>query len=333
MAGPLMKKKSIMINRSFLIVLVLAAFALGIFADRLFLLITGQGDELEGRSAGVFVPPGRELTQFRTKVNDLAKLALASHDVTSVSVYFLYLKTGSGFGIRESERFAPHNLLKLPVMIAYFKLAETSPDILQKKLTFTGRTAVGATSRLKTPRPLERGKTYTAGDLIYHMIVYNDDDALSLLTGNLPQGALDKLYEDLGLEIDPSDEEDIMSLSAYASFYRTLYDGTYLNRRMSDKALRYLSKASFRDGIVAGTPPDVTVASRFGDFPVSENDGEGHASPLQLHEIGIVFHPGRPYILGIITRGSDFPAQTRIIRDISSFIYREVDQPQRDRIH
>lgn len=329
-----MRRKSIMINRSFLIVLVLAAFALGIFADRLFLLITtGLGDELEGRSAGVFVPPGRELTQFRTKANGLVKLALASHDVTSVSVYFLYLKTGSGFGIRENERFAPHNLLKLPVMIAYFKLAETSPELLQKKLSFTARTAPGTTSRLKTPRPLEKGKTYTTGDLIYRMTVFNDDDALSLLTENLPQGALDKLYEDLGLEIDPSDEEDIMSLSAYASFYRTLYDGSYLNRRMSDKALRYLSKASFRDGIVAGTPPNVTVASRFGDFPVSENNEDGPAGHIQLHEIGIVFHPSRPYLLGIITRGHDFPAQTRIIRDISSFIYREVDQPQRDRTH
>lgn len=328
-----MKKKNILINRSFLIVLVLAVFALGIFADRLFLLITGQGDELEGRSAGVFVPPGRELTQFRTKVNDLVKLALASHDVTSLSVYFLYLKTDSGFGIREDERFAPHNLLKLPVMIVYFKSAETSPEILQKKLSFDGRAMAGTPSRLKTPRPLESGKTYTTGDLIYRMIVFNDDDALSLLTANLPQDALDKLYEDLDLEIDPSDEEDIMSLSAYASFYRTLYDGSYLNRRMSDKALQYLSKASFRDGIVAGTPPNVTVASRFGDFPISGNDEGGPADLIQLHEIGIVFHPSRPYLLGIITRGSDFTAQTRIIRDISSFIYREVDQPQRDRTH
>lgn len=322
-----------MIPRSFLVVLVLAVFALGIFADRLFLLITGQGDDPEGRSAGVFVPPGRELTQFRTKVNDLVKLALASRDVTSVSVYFLYLKTESGFGIREDERFAPHNLLKLPVMIAYFKWAETSPEFLQKKLFFAGRTATGTTTRLKRPRPLESGKTYTTGDLIYRMIVFNDDDALSLLTANLPEGSLDDLYKDLGLEIDPSDEEDIMPLSAYAAFYRTLYDGSYLNRRMSDKALRYLSKASFRDGIVAGTPPDITVASRFGDFPVSGDPEEGPADLIQLHEIGIVFHPNRPYLLGIITRGPDFTAQTRIIRDISGFIYREVDQPQRDRAH
>lgn len=323
-----MDKKSITVHRSFLAVLVLTAFALGIFADRLFLLIAGgRGDEFEGRTAA---HPDREIIAFRSRVNGLVKLALASHDVKSVSVSFLNLKTGKGFGIRDDERFAPHNLLKLPVMITYFKTAETSPQALQKKLTFTGGAGTAPPSLLKTPRPLERGKAYAVGDLIYRMIVYNDDDALSLLVANLPDDALDGMYKDLGLDIDPADEEDAMSLNAYASFYRALYDASYLSRKMSDKAIRYLSKTSFREGIVAGVPPNVTVASRFGDFPV-DGSGEGHLSGLtQLHEIGIIFHPARPYLLGIITRGSDFTAQIRVFRDISSFVYREIDQPSRD---
>jgi beta-lactamase class A len=327
------KKKSVSIHRSFLIVLILAAFALGIFVDRGFMLVTGS--QPEERTERLAAPggetigqlrTGKELASFRSQVNDLVARALASKEVSSVSVYFLDLKSGNRFGINEDEKFAPHNLLKLPLMIAYFKRAETDPEVLRAKLVYAGGSARGAEHRIKTPRPLEPGKTYSVGDLIYRMVVFGDDDALALLSANLPASSLDRIYSDLGLDVDPADEEDSMTLSSYASFYRVLYNASYLNRRMSDKALSYLSKSTFRDGIVAGVPPNVTVASRFGELTFPVDEGERKRDQTQLHEIGIVLYPNRPYLLGVMVRGDDFTKLTRTMRDISRFVYREVEQ-------
>ena len=45
---------------------------------------------------------------------------------------------GTGSGIREHDKFSPKSLLKVPLMIAYFKWAESNPLVLRKTLTIPG---------------------------------------------------------------------------------------------------------------------------------------------------------------------------------------------------
>jgi hypothetical protein len=37
----------------------------------------------------------------------------------------------------------------------------------------------------------------------------------------------------------------------YASFFRVLFNASYLNRKDSEKALALLTKVAFRDGLIA----------------------------------------------------------------------------------
>ncbi len=322
------KRKSVMIQRSFLWGLLLAAFALGIFVDRGFMLITGSPPEepevRPGMSAGQ--QAGRERDTVRSAVTKYVERMLASKEASAVSLYFLDLKTGNGFGIREDEEFSPQVLLKLPVMMAYFKQAETDPGTLRKKLAYAGPAGSPAPPLVMPLKTLEPGASYTIQDLIYRMLVYGDDEALRLLSASLPEGSLDRLYQALSLPYDPGSDDEPFSLKDYAVFFRALYNGSYLNKQMTSKALNYLSQSSFRNGLVAGIPPNVRIASRFSVQPLPDNEGAGR-NALLLREIGIVYAAGHPFLLGVTAQGEDLKKLSRVVRDISSFVYnKEVEQ-------
>ncbi len=54
-------------------------------------------------------------------------------------------------------------------------------------------------------------------------------------------------------------------------------------------------------------------------------DGE-EEEVYQLHEFGIIYHPNRPFLVGIMVRGDDFNKLMKVIRDITRIVYEEVDQ-------
>jgi hypothetical protein len=119
---------------------------------------------------------------------------------------------------------------------------------------------------------------------------------------------------------NPHDDRNSMTIHGYSGFFRILYNASYLNREMSEKALQLLSLQDFPQGIAGGVPEGIKVAAKFGEI-VPENNRED----VQLHEFGIVYHPKSHYILGIMTQGGDFATQAELIRDISRMIYSEVD--------
>ena len=99
-------------------------------------------------------------------------------------------------------------------------------------------------------------------------------------------------------------------------FLRILYNSSFLNKEMSEKALQLMSYQDFPIGIAAGIPTGTKLASKFGEFSDSKYPGI-----IQLHEFGIVYHPKGPYILGILTRGHDYNKQAGIIRTVSKEVY------------
>ena len=244
----------------------------------------------------------------------------------AVSVYFRDLNNGNWFGIREHDKFSPKTLLKVPLMIAYFKWAESNPLVLRKTLISTGKGHETGLTRDDQVKNLETGKAYTVNDLIFRMIAQDDVDAYALLYANLPSSRLEKIFNDLYVEYDPHKQEDTLSLNAFAAFFRVLYNSSYLAEEMSEKALRYLSKSSFRTGMVAGIPPNVDIANKHGErnVPVA-TDGE-KKELYQLHEFGVIYHPNRPFLLGIMVRGKDLDQMTKTLRDITHLVYEEVDK-------
>jgi beta-lactamase class A len=337
------KEKKITIKRPLLLTLLAASFALGVFVgagmgifssptvsrseagpgktEDTFRFIRASAESNNSRKSHTT----KELKPFKYKVNALIENTLKSGNAVAVSVYFRDLNNGNWFGVREHDKFAPKSLLKVPLMIAYFKWAESNPLVLRKTLTMTGNGQEVVPIQSDHVNKLEPGKAYTVNDLIFRMIAHDDADAYTLLYANLPPNRLEKIFNDLYVEYDPNKHEDSMSLNAFAAFFRVLYNASFLNEDMSEKALRYLSKSSFRTGMVAGLPPNVDITGEHGERRVSIiPDGDGKEL-YQIYEFGMISHLNRPFLLGIVVRGKDVDQLTKILRDITRLVYDEVD--------
>ncbi len=267
-----------------------------------------------------------EFNLIKQKVADLIKKEIHAQRVTAVSVYFRGMNYNRWFGINENEKFAPASLLKVPVMIAVFRAAESDPHILTTRLIFQGPD----TNTEETFRPAERmsiGREYTVNDLVHRMIVYSDNNALFLILAHLNDEVLNRTFTDLGVPIpNPQDNvNDIMSVRTYSSFFRILYNATYLSRTLSDKALEYLSQTDFSIGLFAGVPPSVTLAHKFGECSVTSVLNSGEISRRELHDCGIVYHPKHPYFLCVATRGNNYTQLAEAIAHISIMIYQWAD--------
>lgn len=316
----------------------LAAFALGIFFGNGFVTLTMPSqrqkiDFADRDESFKYIRTAaetrgsdehrvtRELAPFRYKVKALIDERTAKNDARAVSVYFRDLNNGTWFGIGEKEKISSRSLLKLPLMIAYFKWAEANPLVLRKSLTYSSANSAEGGGGEKSG--MEPGRQYTVNDLIFRMITEDNSDAYSLLFANIPRPRIDKVFKDLNVEYDPHRDEDVMSLRAFASFYRVLFNASYLNEEMSEKALRYLAKPSL---ISSGVPFNVEIAGKTGmrtvKIPVNGKEEEFE----QIHQICIIYHSRRPFLIGIMARGEDPDSLVKVIRDVTKLVYEEVDQ-------
>jgi beta-lactamase class A len=269
---------------------------------------------------------GKELLPFHAMIHELIEARKKKNQVTHVSVYFREMNNGLSFGIHEHEKFSPASLVKVPLLIAYLKWAEKEPGLLARKV----RLDMGDMTepqRIKPAAMLEQGKSYTVDELLYHAIVYSDNSAYFLLFANINPEILHRVYTDLGLEVPRvRNRDDYMSVKEYASFFRMLYNASYLNKDSSEKALQYLSEVDFKQGLMGGVSAGTVVAHKFGEKVFGAS-----AEIKQLHDCGIVYYPRHPYLLCVMSRGDSFEYLDDTIRDISSLVYREVDKQHQGR--
>lgn len=339
-------RKSMTINRP-LVILLIVTFSAGLFIGKGAGLVGSlYENSTEGFSAGGdsdfrFIRPLsgyghssgeraiRELKPFRYKVKALVEKEVKTGGASVISVYFRDLISGHRFGIREQEKFSSETLLKLPLMIAYFKWAESNSLVLRRKTTYSGNNDPAERQSLTPAKTIEAGKSYTIDELIYRMIAYNDNNAYALLMANLPPGYLDRIFQDIYVNYNPAKSDAPVPFSAYASFYRVLFNASYLNKEMSEKALHYLSKSEFRDGMIAGVPPNIDHATKFGERTLRVETENEEKEMHQLHEFGIIYYPDRPYLMGVMARGDDPEKLANVIRNITVLVYEEMDRQSR----
>jgi beta-lactamase class A len=267
----------------------------------------------------------RELRSFRDKIEELIKKEKEDGLAEEVSVYFRSLSDGAWYGINERGKFCPASILKVPIMMACFKIAEKDPDILNKKITYKIPANQAYFPGVKENSSAEIGKYYSVDELIKFMIAESDNSATMLLIEHLPKDALKKTFEQFGIDPAVSADEDFVSLKIVTSFFRVLYNASYLNEKFSEKALRYLAETTYRGGIVSGVPGNITVAHKFGER-FFEATGK-----KQMHEVGIVYYPRNPYILAVMTKDSDYGRLTKVIKDISELVYKEIDAQYKEK--
>ncbi len=240
--------------------------------------------------------------------------------IEKISIYFRDINNGNWIGINENVDFEPASLLKVPTMIAYYKLAESQPNILLKQIIYKDYSITGAAhDKLNISPELKIGNAYTIDELIKAMIVYSDNNAKDLLIDNIDPKYLKQIFVDLGIE-SPEDVNKTYTISAktYSLFFRILYNTSYINEILSDKALGLLINADFKEGLNGGLPDEVPLAHKFGETPIFNN---GQPVALQLHDCGIVYATSNPYFICVMTQGKNIQDIELTIQNISKITY------------
>lgn len=253
------------------------------------------------------------------RLREYISVARKTNKATHISVYFRDLNNGPWIGIEEDEQFKAASLLKVPLMIAVLKKAETDPLFLHKQLTYyTALEEPFFKSNSDTGR-LEQGKSYEVEYLLTRMIAYSDNQARNLLWAEIGRPLFDKVMSDIQINVSGvRTSDDLISVKDYSSFFRILYNASYLNKELSEKALYILSLSTFSEGLLAGLPIDIKVANKFGELGLQKDD------ELQLHDCGIVYCPPMPYLLCVMTKGKKREDLPKIISHISSIVYETV---------
>ncbi|MDO8601283.1 MAG: serine hydrolase [bacterium] len=249
------------------------------------------------------------------KTNDLISSLKKEGKISRVSVFFRDLSSKKWFGISQNEKYAPASLLKLPMIMAYYKLSEIDPDLFSKKYIFKKIDPLFSQD-IEPKVRLEEGKEYTIEEILQQMIVFSDNSAMDFLMDMLDQNFMEREYYNLGI-IFNGGQEDYLSPIIYSNILRMLYNSSYLTRNSSEKILGLLSETDFNNGLVSGVPAGITVAHKFGERDID-------AATKEFHDCGIIYPPGHPYILCVMTTGDNYSNLEKFISDVSRLAYEEI---------
>jgi beta-lactamase class A len=246
-------------------------------------------------------------------------------DIQTASVYVRLLNSARWFEINPEEKYTPASLLKPAVLIAYLRIAEITPEILAKTITFKSQ-KIAVNPVVPPTRQLIAGRDYTIGDYLNQLIIESDNQALTVLrtylTAHHPQ-ALEQTYKDLSLPNSNDPQEESITPRIYSRLFTLLYNATYLGKETSEAGIELLLASSYKHGLVAGVPQGVPVAHKFGERAIANPTGD--ITKQEFHDCGIVYYPEHPYFICIMTKGKDFERMQQTIASISKTTYEQLD--------
>lgn len=263
-----------------------------------------------------------DFVYINPKLEDIMNERVAFHNrsssIAEISVYFRNLNGGGWYGVNERENFIPGSLNKVPLMMAAFRLSEEYPEVLTRKFlfdeisaTFSNADSTGAVDKSE--------KYYGYYDVIEYMIKHSHNETAAFLLeiiNEINPRFIEKVFTDLGIKAPDGQTVYEMNTKDYASFFRLLYNSTYINFKNSEMALFFLSETDFKDGLVKGIGENIIISHKYGQI--------SDKKLMQLHDCGIVYYPGNHFILCVMVKGYDIAKMASVIQDISKVVYDEV---------
>jgi len=266
---------------------------------------------------GAAISQSTNLNSLKEELETTIREATEKKEITIAAVYYRDLNNGPWFSIEATEQFAPASLLKVPLLMAYLKQSELTPEILEETI-IAASFDYEKEQNVLPEKQLIAGQSYSIKELIEQAIIYSDNYAYYILMQSIDDTLMDQMYADMGMVIKKGTNTpaggDIISVREYSSFFRVLFNASYLNRENSEYALGLLAKSAYDQGLTKYLP-NVEVSHKFGERHYEQN-GE-----TQLHDCGIVYMPQEPYLLCIMTTGTDLDTQANIVGRLSEQVY------------
>jgi beta-lactamase class A len=267
----------------------------------------------------------KEVNDIENAVRGYITEQKSAHNLLEASFYFRDLNGGPWALVNPEFRSIPASLLKVPTALTVYKRAMSDPSFLLTQVTLESGVNVNRAEHFQPPEHMQPYTPYTIKETVDRMLRYSDNAGLYMISDIFTAQELQDAYSELGIVAPKIDEAGYtMTVKAYSSFFRVLYNATYLSREYSEHLLSTLAQTTFDAGIVTGLPRSVNVSHKFGEM--RSPDGT-----LQLHDCGIVYKPHQPYLLCIMTKGGDYGVLAKVISRISKIVYDNLDSTQEAR--
>lgn len=259
-----------------------------------------------------------QIKPSRNNLQALIDSEIKAKNLTFASLYYRDLNNGPWLGINEQTRFFPASLMKVPLLMYFYKQTETDPNILVKPIGSSHIPDEITFDQYYAPKQtIKIASSTTIGDLIDSAIRYSDNRAAEALVNIMPPDGISKLLTDLQLDA-PDPASDYMTVKDYATFFRILFNASYLDYEKSESALKLLSQTDFDKGLTRYLPNDLVVSHKFGEKT------DDIMQIKQLHDCGIVYYPKHPYLICVMTKGYDMDKLGDAIGKISKLVYEEI---------
>ncbi len=253
-----------------------------------------------------------------------AHTALSEGKVQDISIYFRDMQTNNWIAYNQNDTFSPASMLKVVTLVATLHASEAFPQMLAAKVTTPAVLPNKNTQDYYPPQNgLQPNTSYSVQQLLAAVTQQSDNNANDLLLQYVGQGEVQQTFASLQLPIPADPSSDALTAQQYSRLFRVLYNATYLTPDLSEEALDLLSRTTFTEGLVAGVPSGTTVAHKFGERTVLPSGG-GSSTQHELHDCGIVYYPGHPYFLCVMTRGTSFPDMADAIASVSHATWQSV---------
>ena len=222
------------------------------------------------------------------------------------ALYFEYLPSGTSIGINSGNEFFAASLFKLPVVMAYLRHKENINSKNDIKVRLTSDMLDNRFGDL-----WKKGEGYEIGldEAARLSLEKSDNTAAKALGAAITQKDFDDVYRGIDINLQMNDKGTVMTAKNYSSILKALYFSAVLTRDDSETILSYLTKSDFNDKLTAGVPSDITVAHKIGVI-----DNESYM------DCGIIYIPKRPYILCMVSKGTEDEARNRM-SSVSKAIY------------
>jgi beta-lactamase class A len=257
-----------------------------------------------------------KLFPIKQSVTNLLDEYKRTGDLNSGSIFLKEYTGNDWIAINGEEKYMPGSLMKVPELIAFLKMEESNPGLLNKELMFDRNFPVDKHPKFVS-KSIVLGHKYTIRELLRYMIVYSDNNATSLLFSHMDANVFKKVFTDVGLQSpDLTAQNYPISAKDFSIFMRILYNSSYLTNKNSEFATELLSQCNFKTGLVGGLPSNLKSAHKFGE--------SGDPTEKHFSESAIIYLDNNPYILTVMLKGKSYDKLPEIIRQISATVYQNM---------
>lgn len=238
----------------------------------------------------------------------------------SYSFYFEYLPNGVSIRDGEDNVAVAASLMKTPVVMDLYKLAEADMVDLEESYPLL-ESDISNDSEYGDTAGLLPGSSMTLRQAAQLALHNSDNTAVSFIKRLI--GPIATPQEDAITALDityivNSDKESTVLISsrAYASILKCLYYSCFLSPAHSQELLQYLTGSAGKDRLMSGVNDKLKVAHKVGSGISAQSD------------CGIFYFPNKPYLICLMFYG--YPNEKgketmEYFKSISQKVYRYVN--------